>query len=260
MDSPASPQPLALESYRTAELSERLAGVISVPQAVRSVVRTTAAVVLAGLLAALVGAWWLDVSLAPAAGLLLVSLALAGGLGLLLGIVRAVHHAARSAEGFLTLSLETTAQVAADAARLRSGQTHLPPGPDLLRSVHRGVVDPIVQTQFRAALGPLGTPLGSGVRRLLRLAVERLAVRAERGDDDAIAETAALSQSVRTQIERATELPDDLQRYLRRAASLVGSIGGVLRPLVVGPLYLALLLATLIGGGLLLVLWRLAAG
>ncbi|MEM8670589.1 MAG: hypothetical protein AAGG48_23895 [Planctomycetota bacterium] len=235
--SPEQKTQIDFSKYRSEELITTIAATISLPGAIRSIIRWSIAgvallVLLVGVVLKLIGGlsllWWfvLESYAAPAGSLV----------GLLLGLAEFVRRSLSNMTTLVDLLLETTMQVAIDARELSSGDTEMPPTRDLVEDVYEQVFLVIIREVLGTMFGFFAKPVywlyHVTLNQMVRLAI-RFIPRSEE-------ESTELSPEF---LAKASEIGETLDEQGRVVASLkwakekFDSLGGWLKLLVMIPCY-----------------------
>jgi hypothetical protein len=164
-----------LSRYKTNELVQKVAEILSVPESVRTVLKTTLFAIVFLVTAnsmlyatanrALIP-WLLSTMYALAAAILF---------GFVLGLIRVAGLLVSRVENLLQLTLETSRAVVKDFPAIRSGAKRMPTAAEIVEHVYDGVILPAIETSVAKSFGIIGAPLlwiyrrtiGSSVRFLL---------------------------------------------------------------------------------------------
>ena len=217
-----------LSKYKTDELASKVAEILSVPESIRTVLRTAICAILCLQVAnfllyviedkAMV-AWLISSIYALAIGIVL---------GFLLGIVRTAGLFLRRADGILLLTLQTSRAVVNDYQAVRSGGKQMPSGSEIVMHVYNGVMLPAIEMSVAKSFGLFSVPLLWVYRRTIggcvRYLITRMKTDSLSAEDEVAVERAAdkvaqeLSENV-TSIERGDRPGDGVHRVCHANAA-----------------------------------------
>lgn len=250
-DSSIEPPPseqIDFTKYQTAALAERLTELLSVPGAVRSVLRTAFFVLPLTLFACCLIVIYSEMAFLPSLAVCAYSLVVGFCLGLLLGILRIISRTLLNIESILALLLEITGKVAIDYEHIQTGKSQLPSGGELVEQVYTGVVLPSLKKVVANLFGPLSTLLLWVYRRTIGSAVHYVVKRAAsiQVTSDSVQ---MLKEKTKSGLASASNYSETITNYITSAMQVVNHIGSKIRFYAMAPTYalfiLALTLATL---------------
>lgn len=162
-----------LKDYRTEELAEHVADLLSLPQAMARLIQTIALVALLLLVLTKLN---LNQGLVSIYSIAALAYALIAGLaaGLLLGFLRVAINASLRFGSICELTLELTQRAAHDIRGLSAGQRQLPATRELTAEVYQRVISPILYQVARKNLSLLGWPVGRALQGMGRMVVGRM--------------------------------------------------------------------------------------
>ena len=219
-----------LSRYKTDELVSNVAEILSVPEAILTVVRTTgiAVVCLLAVNSAVnvlgESSWfpWLVSSL--------YSLAIALLLGFGLGLIRVAAGLLSRVEALLQLTLEISLAAAEDVRAVSGGEKRMPNASEIVEHVYDEVILPAVETVVAKTFGIIGKPLlwvyrrtiCEGVRFLIkRMKTESLS---EEGRNEIEQESAALIRDLGEDASGIERAIDGAMGYTRAATGALRKI------------------------------------
>lgn len=166
---------LDLSRYRTDELASKIAEILSVPEAIRTVSKTTSFATIGLLIVNILLYVFVNNALTPWLLSSVYALLAAVPLGFILGLVRVAGRLIDRIEDLLKLTLQTSLAVSHDYQSIQSGEKELPSAADIVAHVYNGIILPIIESTVTNSLGFVGTPLlwvyrytiGKGIRFLI---------------------------------------------------------------------------------------------
>ena len=222
-DSGGGNRKINLADYRTTDLTERVAALLSIPEAFRKVCTS---VLIVGMIA-IVGCAVLRISTGiswlPLIGIGLYCMPASVFCGVLLGILRVMWRALSNIESVLQIVLDITRRVADDYGQLKAGQAQLPSGAELVEQVYDQVLLPVMESAVSSAFSLLGKPLlfvyrytvGQAVRRLIK-AVNRAKTTPETEDN--------VQQSAETALATGAKYSEKIAAYTKTASEFVNKV------------------------------------
>lgn len=219
---------LDLSRYRTPELAEQLGGILSVPESVRMVLKTTWYLVLAIIAVHMVVHYFEETPFFTAAISSFYALIVAVGLGLLLGFLRVGATMLDRVERTLHLITEIALQAFDDSKGLKDGDVKMPSGPELMEHTYDAVISPTIDQVFGRSFGFIGKGLswiyhrsiGNGVRMMIAL---------KHGDEK-------LEEATEQAVHELAEMSPETERWLIRAQGETRVIADGTRKWVLRPL------------------------
>ncbi|MEZ6044686.1 MAG: hypothetical protein R3C11_03700 [Planctomycetaceae bacterium] len=226
---------LDLSRYRTDQIASRVAEILSVPRAIRTLFNTWGFVVLVLLITNFVlnglgGHNWY-IWIISFVYVLFITVPL----GLCLGLIRVATDLLDRTELLLRLILETSVQVAHDYQKIREEGVRIPSAGEIVAHVYEHVVLPAAESAVSKSFGFLGRPLlwiyrytiGKGVRYLIARIQSESVTEAEEIEIEQLATDA---------IEAIGENNSRIESILNGAMSYTQSVAGVLRRIALRPL------------------------
>lgn len=239
-ESPAiSPAKFDFAKYRSDELAESLAELISVPGRFLKVIRTTAVAIVLAVIACYLIRTWSELSLIPFLLVCAYSLVISVWLGVNLGVLRVISTALQNIESILKIVLEKTVEVAQDYDRTRSGELELPTCGELVELVYREVLVPVLERVVSRSFYFLAKPIRWCYRRTIGAALHKLVSRANRSSTSRAQEQESAA-AVAVEPESSESYVERVVRFTSRALDIATNLGRRLRTLAMLPLYIAL--------------------
>lgn len=174
------PEKLDFAKYRSDELGDSLAELISVPGRIITIVRMAALVIALTAICCYLVRVFAELSLIPSLLVCAYSLVMAVYFGVSLGILRVISKALQNIESILQIVLDTTVQVAQDYEQTRTGRMQLPSGGELVEQVYAIVIVPALERAVAKSFRFLSRPILWLHRRTIGAAVHKLVIRVNR--------------------------------------------------------------------------------
>ncbi|WP_145247117.1 hypothetical protein [Aeoliella mucimassa] len=235
----AAKEPLAeidFSRYRTEDLVDQLVELISVPGAIRKVLKTIGWVLLLATIACGLMRSYAELSLLPWLVCSVYALLAAVVFGGALGVLRVIRAGLKNIQGILVCSLDVTRKAADDYQKLGNAEVRLPSGSELLLQVERKVIDPALQRAVRSAFGRLGGPISWAYRRTIGSAVSSLVTRLGKSKSPEERENEATRSTLRA-LAGLNQYSARIESFANSATEMVERLGQRLRFYAMFPLW-----------------------
>jgi len=241
----ASKTSIDFSKYRTTELVDTIVELVSLPNAVRGILKSglfgvVIAVICVVVLLILTGDF--NIVWSTLLGAYAVPAGVAGGLAF--GIAGFIRKSFDNMSLLVDLLFNLTRQIVNDAGDVFGGKTQLPNARDLVSEVYNQILLQSLKQAINSNFGWFGPPIFAAYRltlnRLVRQAI-RLIPKKHQDLEDA---TTVIKSSVETVTTNESQIVANLETAQKR----LGSLSGTIKTLVLWPCYaiLALVLTTLV--------------
>jgi hypothetical protein len=228
-----------LSQYRTGELADQLAQLVSVPGAVGKVLRTSLICSILFSLSCYLMFGFSELSTIPWFFACTYSLAAGICLGIVLGVLRVMATTLVNVESILGLILDITGCAAEDYEELQTGAMKRPSTTELITQVYDDVIVPVLERTVAGTFGIFSKPLlwayrrtiGGAVRYLIRRVP--LAIARDKHNQQVV-------DAVEADIDDLARYTDSIQIFATSAAGIVTTVGKRIRTFALIPLYLLL--------------------
>lgn len=247
---------IELSRYKTDELVSRIVEILSIPEAILMVLRTTVFAVVC-----LIAANSLIYTLGDHSRLLwlfssVYAIAIALVLGFGLGLIRVASSFLSRVEGLLQLTLKISRAVSEDSRAVSGGEKRMPSASEIVEHVYEEVIMPTVESVVSKTFGFVGKPLLWLYRRTIGGGVRLLITRIK---------TESLTDSERTDIEQDAdglihdvgENSSSIERAIDGAMGYTSAATGALRKILLKPMRIVFSLVCVVAIIPLVVFWYL---
>jgi hypothetical protein len=241
-DSSAPVAKLDLSKYRTGELAQQIAELISIPKVFWKIAKATVLVGLLLTVACILVFMYSQITLAPWLVVCGYALIAGGLLGFMLGVLHVLSNSLRTIGGVLTIVLEITGKAAGDYDQLQAGAARLPSGGELFEQVYEDVILPMIEKSVARLFGILGTPLLWGYRWTIGPAV-RYVVRRVRRSRLTQQEERDMEAAAASGLASASAYAEQITRFTTVASRVIEKTGRAMRWFLMVPLYVLFVLA-----------------
>ena len=243
-----------LSKYQTDQVSETVAGILSVQQSVSTVfvtvLKTVSALLVACTLLWLVG----EPNLIEFLLISIYALLAASCIGLILGLVRVAWKLVGNGEKLMDLIVETSRLAVQDVIDVRQGEKQMPDAGEIVRYVYDDVFVPMIEKAVAGTAGILALPLlwtyrvtiGFGIRKLIsRLKAESLTS----------SEANRIEDEVESGISKLADSAPGIDAALSGARGLASYTAGTIRTFILLPIQLLFLVVVCTASIPIIVYW-----
>lgn len=253
----SSESPIELSRYKTDELVSKIAEILSVPEAILTVVRTTIIALLCllavnSVVNGLGDSTWLPWLLSS-----VYATAIALVLGFGLGLIRVASSLLSRVEALLHLTLETSRAVSEDFRAVSGGEKRMPNATEIVEHVYDEVIMPAVETVVSQTFGIIGKPLLWVYRRTICEGV-RFLIKRMKTESVSEEERADIEQETESLIRDVGENASSIERAIDSAMGYTSTVTESLRKILLKPMCVVFTLVVVVALIPLVVCWYLS--